>query len=164
MASPGTDDVLHRCETTPGLPGRLAQHASRVCLPKSAQPPGGGFELAVFEEPSQQLISSLLRGQLPLDLGVGAGQQQARLDLHQKAHQEKELGHVVPVADDPGRLHILQICGDDLEKRHLEEVYLLFQDQRQQQVERTLVDVELEFDGSQRGLTVQEASQEGDVV
>ena len=49
----------------------------------------------------------------------------------------------------PCGLHLLQIGGDDLEQRHLEQVDLLLEDERQQEVERPLVDVEIEFERSQ---------------
>jgi len=105
----------------------------------------GRLELAVFEKPGQQLVSRFFGSQLALHLDPAVRQQQAGLDLDQEAHEEEELGHLVPIPDGPRRLHVVEVSGDDLEQRDLQQVDLLLEDERQEQVERTLVDVEIEF-------------------
>ena len=54
----------------------------------------------------------------------------------------------------PLALHLVQVGGDDLEQRHFEQVDLLLEHERQQEVERPLIDVEIEFEGSHGCLTV----------
>ena len=129
-------------------PGRARARAAAgagplFSLAQLPQPPGGGLELAVLEQAGQQLVAGLLGRQLGLEQRLRAGQQQPGLDLHQEAHEQQELAHLVPVGRGPLGLHLVQVGGDDLEQRHLEQVDLLLEDEREQEVERPLVDVQV---------------------
>ena len=95
------------------------------------------------------MVTGLFRRHLGLEQRFLARKQQAGLYLHQKTHEQQELTHLVPVGRGPLGLQLVEVGGDDLEQRHLEKVDLLLEDERQQQVERPLVDVQIEFESSQ---------------
>ena len=101
-------------------------------------------ELAVLEQPREQLLGRLLRarGRGPPLLG---GQHQARLQLQQRRDQDQELGRRLEVQL-AARLEPLDVGEHDLGEVDLEQVDVLVQDQRDEQVERPLEDVEVEGD------------------
>ena len=134
---------VERGQTADRRPLRLPQQALSAFLSSVAQILSSPLEPAVLEQPGQQLVAGLLGRQLGLEERFGAGQQQPRLDLHQEAHEQQELAHLVPVGGSSLRLQLVQIRRDHLEQRHLQQVDLLFEDERQQEVERPLVDVEI---------------------
>ena len=135
------------------LCGRRAQQRGGRRFGRVSQMQGRGPELAVLEEAAEKLVPSLFRRQFGLEFRESLGEQQAGFHLHQQAHEDQELGHLVPVLGGGARFRRLQIGQDDVEERDLQEVDLLLEDQGQQQVERPLVDVQIEFQRSQRGLT-----------
>src|ERR1700722_9936016 len=98
------------------------------------------------EQPGQELVRRLALVELQR-LDLLAGQHQARLQLEQRRDQDQELGRRVEV-ELPATLEMVDVGDHDLRQVHLEQVDLLAEDQRQQQVERTgeHVQVELEVD------------------
>ena len=108
--------------------------------------PGGRFlELLVGDQPDDQLLAGLLRRQLLEVELLGPRQQLRRLDLQQRAHQDEEFAGGVEVEFLLG-LQPLQIGDDDVGERHLEDADLFLEDERQQQVERTLEDFQVEVE------------------
>ena len=121
--------------------GAQAEHAGRAGR-AVAQPGGRALEAAVLDQPLEQLGLGLLRRQVVL-LGL-AGEQQAHLDLQQRRHQHQKLA---------GRLQVelallvraLDVGDHDLGDRHVGQLDLLAQHQRQQQVERPLEHVQVQL-------------------
>src|SRR5262249_36257436 len=72
------------------------------------------------------------------------GEHQPRLELEQRGDQDQELGCGLEV-ELVGRLQVIQVGDDDLGEVDLQQVELLAQDERQQQVEGTGEDVEVQL-------------------
>ena len=104
---------------------------------------GRAAEAAVLEQPREQLLDRLLRLEVEA-LHLLARQHQARLQLQQRGDQDQELGRRLEV-ELAARLEALDVGEHDLGEVDLEQVDLLVQDQRDEQVERPLEDVEIEM-------------------
>ena len=108
-----------------------------------AQPRRGLLRAPVLGEPARELLRRLLGIELR-ELGVLLGEQRARLQLEQRRDEDEELA---------ARLEVeLLALGEPLEERDddpgevdVPQVELLLEDEREQQVERPLERVEVEF-------------------
>ena len=98
------------------------------------------------EQPREQLVGRLAGVELD-QLLLLARQHQPRLQLEQRRDQDQELGRRLEFELAP-LLEMVDVGDHDLGEVDLEQIDLLAQDQRQQQVERTRehVEVELEVD------------------
>ena len=104
----------------------------------------GAAVAVVLEHAREQLLGGLLR--LEVDaLLVLARQHQPRLQLEQGRDQHEELGGGLEI-ELAGALEVLDVGEHDLGQVDLEQVDLLPQDQRQQQVEGTVEDLEIEVE------------------
>ena len=101
-----------------------------------------GAEAAVLEQPREQLFDRLLRLEVEA-LVFLARQHQARLQLEQRGDQDQELGRCLEVQL-AARFKPLEIGQHDLREVDLEQVDLLVEDQRHEQVERALEDFQVE--------------------
>ena len=110
-----------------------------------AQPAGRAAVAGVGEHPRQQLVRRLGRHQLVELVDLLAGQHQARLQLQQRRDQHQELRRRLEVQL-PLRLQVVDVGEHDVGEVHLEQIELLAQDQRQQQVEGAGEDVEVELE------------------
>ncbi len=110
----------------------------------------GAAEARVGEHPLQQLLGRLGGHQLVELLDLLAGQHQPRLELEQRRDQDQELGRRLQV-ELVARLEVVEVGEHDLGQLDLEQVELLAQDQREQQVERAREDVEVELQPGDRG-------------
>ena len=77
------------------------------------------------------------------------GQHQPRLQLEQRRDQHQELGGGLEV-ELAGALEVLDVGQHHVGQVDLEQVDLLPQHERQQQVERALEDLEVEVDAGER--------------
>ena len=116
---------------------RLLGRASRSCIHSDA-----GAELAVLEQPREQLLRGLVRVEVEPLVLLG-GQHQPRLQLQQRGDQDQELGRRLQVQLAP-RLEPLDVGEHDLGEVDLEQVDVLVQDQRDEQVERPLEHIQVE--------------------
>ena len=85
-------------------------------------------------------------------LDLLAGQHQPRLELQQRRDQDQELRRGLEV-ELVARLEVVEVGEHDLGQLDLEQVELLAQDQREQQVERAREDVEVQLEASDHGAT-----------
>ena len=99
----------------------------------------------VLEHPGEQLVGRLARLQVEPLLVLVHGQHQARLQLQQRRDQHEELGGRLEV-ELARALEVLDVGEHHLGQVDLEQVDLLLEDQRQQQVERPLEDLEVEVE------------------
>ena len=74
---------------------------------------------------------------------------QPRLELQQRGDQHQELGRGLEI-ELAARLEVVEVGEDDVGELDLEQVDLLAQDQRQQQVERAREDLEVELELGRR--------------
>ena len=109
-----------------------------------AQPARGAAEARVAQHPLQQLAGRLGGRELVELLDLLARQHQPRLQLQQRGDQDEELGGGLEV-ELVARLQVVEVGEHDLGQLDLEQVELLAQDQRQQEVERPREDVEVEL-------------------
>ena len=100
-----------------------------------AQAAAGAAEAARLEHPLQQLLGGLGGLQLVAAPRSSRGQHQPRLQLQQRRDQHQELGRRLEVELARG-LQVVEVGEHDLGQLHLQQVDLLAQDQRQQEVER----------------------------
>ncbi len=125
--------------------GRRAEDAqARVGAPLG-EPGGRALEALVLGEPRGELLGGGLGVELllvVLRLGVD---EQARLELAQCGDQQDELGERLEV-DVGGLVHAVEVRQDDGDDRHLDELELLAQHERQQEVERAREGVEVEVE------------------
>jgi hypothetical protein len=105
------------------------------------QPLGSGAEAAVVEQPREQLLGRLLWVEIE-PFAVLGRQHQPRLQLQERRDQDQELGRRLQVQLAP-RLEPLDVGEDDLGQVDLQQVHVLVQDQRDEQVEGTLEDLEV---------------------
>ena len=106
---------------------------------------GGRAVAARVEHPREQLLGGLARARCRAARSLVAGEHQPRLQLEQRGDQHDELGRRLEV-ELAARLEVVEVGEHDLGERELEQVDLLAQDQRQQQVERPAEDVEVEVE------------------
>ena len=105
----------------------------------------GGRPIALgLQHPRQQLLQRLLWCQLQQLLLV-ARQHQARLQLQQRRDQHQELGGELQVQLTAGLEHV-EIAQHDVCEIDLEQIHLVPQDERQQQVERPGEDLEVQLE------------------
>ena len=107
---------------------------------------GRGAVAVRVEQAREQLLGRLAGVELD-QLLLLAGQHQPRLELEQRRDQHQELGRGLEI-ELAALLEVVDVGDHDLGEVDLEQVDLLAQDQRQQQVERPRehVEVELEVD------------------
>ena len=109
-------------------------------------PTAGAAEAGVLEHAVEQLLGGLGGRQLvELVEHLLAGQHQPRLELEQRRDQHEELGRGLQVELALG-LEVVDVGDHDLRQLDLEQVELLSQDQRQQQVERAREGVEVQLE------------------
>ena len=121
-----------------------AEEATSELLPARAEPACGGAEALVLGEAGGELGGSLL-GALLLDVAVALAEQPASLDLAQGGDEQQELRHGLEIELlDLGES--LDVLDHDLGDGHLDEVDLLAQHEREQQVEGACVRVEVELE------------------
>ena len=105
----------------------------------------GAAEARVLQHPLDQLLGGLGGRELVELLDLLAGQHQPRLELQQRRDQHQELGRGLEV-ELLQRLQVVEVGDDDLGEVDLEQVQLLAQDQREEQVEGTGEDVEVQLE------------------
>ena len=142
-----------------GALGRLDRHASQVRRQRrhavqerlaggvrGGGPAAGAAEARVLEHPLEQLLRRL-GGRQPVELveHLLAGQHQPRLELQQRRDQDQELGGGLEVELALG-LQVVDVGDHDLGQLDLQQVQLVAQDERQQQVERPGEDVQVELE------------------
>ncbi len=87
-----------------------------------------------LEHAREQLLGGLTRLEVG-ELVILARQHEARLELQQRGDQHEELrGHLEVELAAP--VEVIEVGDDDLRELHLEQVDLLPQDERQQEIER----------------------------
>ena len=103
------------------------------------------------EQAGQQLLGRLARVEVD-HLLLLAGEQQTRLELEQGRDQDQELGRRLQL-ELAALLEVVDVGDDDLGQVDLEQIDLLPQHQREQEIERTgeYVEVELEVGETHRG-------------
>src|SRR5438067_2580116 len=111
---------------------RLEQLGEELCA--ALRPPVG-------REPPRQLARRLLWLELG-ELGVLVRKERTRLQLEQRRHQDEELAARFEVA----RVEPLAERQDDLGHVHVDELELLLQDERQEQVERAGEGVQVQLE------------------
>src|SRR5205823_6258324 len=108
------------------------------------EPRRGGLDRAVLLEAPGQLLGGLVRRELG-EVHLLLGEELARLQLEQRRDQDEELADRVEV--EPLLLReALAERDDDRGDVDLRRPQLVFQDERQQQVERALERVEIELE------------------
>ena len=114
------------------------------------QVPARTAEARVLQHPLQQLLGRL-GGRELVELGqLLARQHQPRLELQQRRDQHQELRRGLQVQQ-LGGLEVVQVGDDDVGQLDLEQVDVLAQDQREQQVERPREHVEVQLQAMHRG-------------
>ena len=116
-----------------------------MLLPRRPERAGGVAELAVADEPLEQLTRRLVRVQILELLFDILLQQEARLHLEQRGDEHHELRGRVEV-ELAGVGEMDDVLSDDPRDADLPDVDLVTQDQRDQQVERSVEDVEVELE------------------
>ena len=112
---------------------------------------GGAPVAPRLEHPGQQLLGGLARLEVEQLVLVVARQHEPRLELQQGGDEHEELGGHLEVELAAG-LEVVEVADDDVGQLDLEQVDLLAQDERQQQVERPAEDLEVELElGDGRG-------------
>ena len=125
---------------------RAVEHALLGLAPRREEP-ARAAEARVREHPLEQLPRRLGGRELVELLDLLAGQHQARLELEQRRDQHQELRRGLQV-ELVARLEVIQVGQHHVGQLDLEQVELLAQDQRQQQVERAREDVEIQLQAS----------------
>jgi hypothetical protein len=98
----------------------------------------------VLEHPREQLLRRLDGLDVEAVVVVG-GEHQPRLQLEQRGDQDEELGGRLEI-ELTGSLEVLDVGQHDLRQVDLEQVDLLPQHERQEQVERPVEDLEVEVE------------------
>ena len=128
-----------------GGTGDAAVEPAGVLVPARAQRAGHVLELAVADEPLEQPLGGLARVELLELLLDVVLEQQARLHLEQRRHEHDELRGGVEVelaaVGEPQ-----DVLGDDARDAHLPDVDLVLEDERDEEVERPVEDVEVEIE------------------
>ena len=105
---------------------------------------GGSPVAVVLEHSREQLLGGLLRLQVELVVVLGR-QHQPRLELEQRRYQDEELGGRLQI-ELAAALQVLNVGEHDVREVDLEQVDLFPEDQRQEQVEGTVEDLEIEVE------------------
>ena len=114
-------------------------------LVRGRHPAAGAAEARVLQQPLEQLLGRLGRRQGVEVVGqLLAREHQPRLELEQRGDQHQELGRRLEVELALG-LEVVDVREHDLGQLDLEQVELLAQDEREQQVERAREDVEVQL-------------------
>src|SRR3954454_5421282 len=108
------------------------------------------LERALVQESSEQQVSGLQQREVLLVINVAAKEQPGGLEVEEGGGDEQEGRRLLEVPATAGRLDVRDELVCDLRQRHLGDVELVFGDQAQQQVERSLEVVEA--DGGRRML------------
>ena len=108
------------------------------------EPAGGRLVARVLEHPREQLVGGLLGLHVEPFVFL-AREHQPRLELEQGGDQHQELGGGLQV-ELTGRLEVVDVGEDDLRQVDFEQVDLLAQNQRKEQVERALEDLQVEIE------------------
>ena len=103
----------------------------------------------VLEHPGQQLVGRLGGREVERLVLLLARQHQPRLELEQGGDQHEELGRRLEV-ELPGALEMVEVGDHHVGEVELEQVDLLAQHEREQQVERALEDLEVELERRER--------------
>ena len=106
---------------------------------------GGGTEAAGVEQPRHQLLGSLFGLDLERLL-VLAREHQPGLQLEQRRQQHDELGSGLQL-ELPAAVQVVEVGEHDIGELQLEQVHLLAQDEREQQVEGPREDVQVQLEG-----------------
>ncbi len=141
-----------------GLPGDLERGTTergrqrsgpvakaRLALQALAQVCRGVTEAAVLEHPREQLLDRLLRFEVELGTLLVGRQHQPRFQLEHGGDQHEELGRRLEV-ELAGPVEVVDVGEHDVRDVDLEQVDLALQDQGQEQVERSLEDLEVEIE------------------
>jgi hypothetical protein len=105
----------------------------------------GGAPVALrLEHPRQQFLRRLPGFEVG-QVGVLARQHEPRLELQQRRDQHEELRRHLQV-ELATRLEVVEVRDDDLGELDLEQVDLLAQDERQQQIERPGEDLQVQLE------------------
>ena len=123
---------------------RRAEDAQAGLAAALRQPLRGALETLILGEPRRELLGGALGADLLLVLVVGVDEQ-ARLELAQRRHQDEELGERLEV-DLVGALELAEVGQHDVDDRHLDQLELVAQHEREQQVERARERVEVEIE------------------
>ena len=110
---------------------------------------GGTAVAARLEHPREQLLDRLA-GLHVEEVVLLARQHQPRLELQQRGDQDEKLRRDLEIELAPA-LEVVEVGQHDLRELHLEQVDLLAQDERQQQVERAGEDLEVELERGRHG-------------
>jgi hypothetical protein len=97
-----------------------------------------------LEHPREQLLGRLTRLEVG-QLVVLAREHETRLELQQRRDQHEELRRDLEV-ELAARVEVVQVGDDDLCELHLEQVDLLPQHEREQQIKRSGEHFEIEFE------------------
>ena len=134
-----------------GRPGRrirrratCGRRAGRRRRALPGEPLRGALEALVLGEALGQLLGRALGVELLLVLGLGIDEQ-ARLQLAERRDEHEELRERLEI-DLVGALELREVGQHDVDDRHLDELELLAQDEREQQVERPRERVEVEVE------------------
>ena len=143
--------VLERRPSQRRRQRRRAVQDGLLGLAQRGEVPARAAEARVGEHPLQQLLGRLGRHQLVELVDLLARQHQPRLELEQRRDQDEELGRGLEVELVAG-LEMVDVGEHDLGQLDLEQVELLAQDEREQEVERPGEDVEVQLEpGEARG-------------
>ncbi len=105
---------------------------------------GGAPVAPRLEHPREQLLGGFA-GLEVVEVLVGAREHEPRLELEQRGDEHEELGRDLEV-ELAAALEVVEVGEHDVGELHLEQVDLLAQDERQQEVERTREDLEVELE------------------
>ena len=146
-AGRGLDAGLERPPSRSRAATAAAARCGSGCPPRpraaraGARRPSGS---AGLDHPGQQLLGGLDRLDVE-QVGLLARQHQPRLQLEQRRDEHEELGRDLEIELAPG-LEEVQVGQHDVGQLDLEQVDLLAQDERQQQVERPGEDLQVELE------------------
>ena len=137
-----------------GRRGRLAKAHAVLAREQLLQMSGGGAVAAGVEHPREQLLGGLAGFDVEQLLVLLAGDHQPRLELQQRGDEHDEFGRGLQV-ELAARFEVVEVGEHDVGELELEQVDLLAQDQRQQQVEGPAEQVEVELEvGDAHAVTV----------
>src|SRR3954447_1680871 len=132
---------------------RLHRHLARVATTLFGEAlredSGHLLERAVLQQPGEQQVAGFEKGQVLLVLDVGGRKQAGHLQVEQRRRDDEEPAGLVEVPVVAPRPDVGEELIGHLGQRDERDVELALGDQRQQQVERTLED--LEVDGEAAG-------------
>ena len=97
-----------------------------------------------LQHPREKLLGGLAREQVLQVVFALAGQHQARLQLQQRGDQDEELRRDLEIQLALG-LEVIEIADDDVGELDLQQIYVLFEDERQEQVKGPGENLQVEF-------------------